>query len=129
MLSDRDSYPGLGRTSTTFWEPGRVFTDLIRMPVDEEAARAAAPAQVRIWVGFYDRATNQILLARDWPSGEPVLGVVGEARLPAQQRRRGGRGVSALATVGDNLERCPQRSFRPKCRPVRPCRSAWSGRF
>lgn len=87
MLGDRDSYPGLGRTSTTYWEPGQVFTDIYRIPVDENAACEAAPAQIRVWVGLYDRAADQLLTAAEWPSGNVVPGVVAEGRLPANRRQ------------------------------------------
>ncbi len=104
LLADRSSYPGLGRTSTTFWKPGEVFKDVLRVPIDEKAARAAAPAQVRLWVGLYDRAADRILPAADWPSGNAVPGIVAEGRLPAQ-RRQGPTGSSpALARFGDQIE-------------------------
>ena len=104
LLGDRESYPGLGRTSTTFWEPGQVFTDLYRVPLDEAAAREAAPAQIRVWVGLYDRAADTILPAADWPSGNSVPGIVAEGRLPADRRQSDKAHGPALARFGDNLE-------------------------
>ncbi len=104
LLGDRDSYPGLGRISTTFWKPGEVFTDIYRVPVDENAAREASPAQVRVWVGLYDRAADTILPAVDWPSGNSVAGIVAEGRLPADRRQGDKEPSPAPARFGDNLE-------------------------
>ena len=104
MLGERNSYPGLGRTSTTLWEPGQVFTETYRVPVDGNEAREAAPAQVRVWVGLYDRTTDAILPAVDWPSGDPAVGVVAEGRLPAERLQADEAPGPMLATVGDSLE-------------------------
>ena len=104
LLGDRESYPGLGRTSTTLWEPGQVFTDLYRVPVDMNEAREAAPAQIRVWVGLYNWAADTILPAADWPSGNSVPGIVAEGRLPADRRRGDTESSPTLATFGDNLE-------------------------
>lgn len=104
LLADRATYPGLGRTSTTFWKPGEVFTDLMRVPVDVDAGRAAAPAQVRLWVGLYDRKADTILPAVDWPSGDPDPGIVAEAKLPPEPSHLSQAPSPALARFGDNLE-------------------------
>ena len=104
LLGDRESYPGLGRTSTTFWKPGEVFTDLYRVPLDEHPARAAAPARIRVWVGLYDRAADRILPASDWPWGNPVPGIVAEGKLPPEPRQPGRTPIPALAKFGDQIE-------------------------
>ena len=104
LLADRSSYPGLGRTSTAFWEPGEAFTDRLRVPVDADAGRAVAPAQVRLWVGLYDRKADTILPAVDWPSGNPDPGIVAEGKLPPEPGRLSQAPSPALAKFGDNLE-------------------------
>lgn len=104
LLADRSSYPGLGRTSTTFWKPGDVFTDLLRVPVDADGGRAAAPAQVRLWVGLYDRSAGTILPASLWPSGDSVPGIVAEGRLPAPHRQKTADSGPAMARFGDQIE-------------------------
>ncbi len=50
MIAQRDTYPGLGRSPTTMWEPGVVFADTYRVAVPETSY---APDRGYIQVGLY----------------------------------------------------------------------------
>jgi hypothetical protein len=71
-LGERHSYPGLGRTSTTFWEPGRPFVDRYRVPVESEIATRIMPAEVWLEVGLYDQQADRSLPVTDWPCGREI---------------------------------------------------------
>ena len=45
-LGERHSYPGLGRTATTTWTPGRPFVDRYPVPVEASVAAEVMPAEV-----------------------------------------------------------------------------------
>jgi hypothetical protein len=105
-LGDRHSYPGLGRLSTTFWAPGVPVVDRYKVPVDTELARALAPAAVGVFVGLYDRATDEILPVTTGPGGAPVGQPVAEAKLAPQGQHLAQKASSSpvLATFGDSLQ-------------------------
>ncbi|HDQ71167.1 MAG TPA: phospholipid carrier-dependent glycosyltransferase [Chloroflexi bacterium] len=50
MVTQRDTYPGLGRYPTSAWEPGVVFADVYRLFVPEAAY---APDRAYVQVGLY----------------------------------------------------------------------------
>jgi 4-amino-4-deoxy-L-arabinose transferase-like glycosyltransferase len=83
MVGGRDSYPGMGRTSTTFWRPGSVFVDRYRIPIKSVVAEEIAPARVRVAVGLYNLSTMERLplyhAGTDTALTPPV---VSEAKLP-----------------------------------------------
>jgi hypothetical protein len=50
MIAQRDTYPGLGRYSTTSWNPGVVFADTYRVEIPETAY---APDEGYVQAGLY----------------------------------------------------------------------------
>ncbi len=50
VLAQRDTWPGLGRTTTTTWRPGRVFEDVYRIDVPDSVYRPNH-ATVRLGLG------------------------------------------------------------------------------
>ncbi len=105
-LGDRHSYPGLGRLSTTFWQPGEPVVDRYKVPVDEALSQGVAPAAVSVFVGLYDRAADEILPVTEGLGGAQVGQPVAEAKLAPQGLEDGAPiGSSpALATFGDSLQ-------------------------
>lgn len=96
-LGARDSYPGLGRVSTSVWRSGQVVVDHVSVPVDAGVARELAPAQIRIAVGLYDLATGERL-----PVDPPVLSL---AKLPPPPEAvRPSPFPTGLATFGEALQ-------------------------
>jgi 4-amino-4-deoxy-L-arabinose transferase-like glycosyltransferase len=57
MIAQRDTYPGLGRFSTTAWEPGVVIADTYRIHVSETAY---APDRGRAQVGLYAEGGSRL---------------------------------------------------------------------
>ena len=49
-IGERDTHPGLGRHSTSRWQPGEVIADTVPVPL---AADALAPAALRLDLGLY----------------------------------------------------------------------------
>jgi 4-amino-4-deoxy-L-arabinose transferase-like glycosyltransferase len=82
LLGDRDTYPGLGRTSTHLWTSGEVFTDVIRVPMDRALAEKISPAKVGVHVGLYDPSADALLPVALWPSGAPYGEPAAVAKLP-----------------------------------------------
>jgi 4-amino-4-deoxy-L-arabinose transferase-like glycosyltransferase len=50
VLAQRDTWPGLGRATTTYWMPGRVFEDVYRIDVPETVYRPNH-ATIRLGLG------------------------------------------------------------------------------
>lgn len=98
-LGTRHTYPGLGRLTTASWQVGQPLRDVYRVPVDEAAARAAAPARVGVYVGLYDRSTDQILTVTDVGTNQVVWQPVAEAKLPLH----GEPAAGPLASFDDSL--------------------------
>jgi hypothetical protein len=104
LLGKRDSYPGVGRTSTTYWQPGTVFRDIYRVPVALDAARTAAPAGVHVEAGLYDLSSGDRLPAVDQSSGAPLNPpFLAEAKLPPSMPASPPAEGQELATIGDSL--------------------------
>ena len=102
-LGIRHSYPGLGRTSTTFWQPGRVFTDVVHVPVDTAAATRLAPALVSVDIGLYDREADLRLPVYDVATGKQVSpSLLAEAKLPPPVTTAGAQ-AEGMARIGDAL--------------------------
>jgi hypothetical protein len=105
VLGSRLSYPGLGRTSTTFWQPGTPFRDVYAVPVEADQAALAAPARVSVGAWFYDRVTDKILPVYD-PATEqaipPVLAT--QAKLPPARQQPATPATESLARIGDSLQ-------------------------
>jgi hypothetical protein len=106
MVGARDSYPGMGRTSTTFWRHGSVFVDRYRIPINPVVAEEIAPARVRVAVGLYDLATMERLpLYRAGTDAALMPPVVGEAKLPPRpDSSRSLPALQPLAKIGSALE-------------------------
>ena len=49
-IGERDTHPGLGRCSTSRWQPGEIIADTVPVPL---AADALAPAALRLDLGLY----------------------------------------------------------------------------
>ncbi len=77
VIGQLDSYPGWGSFATSLWQPGDVFADTYRVPINWDAQ---APAVVRVDTGLYYAPTQ-----RDVPSlnarGQPVPVIIDTLRL------------------------------------------------
>jgi hypothetical protein len=62
IITQRDTYPGLGRYPTTMWAPGETIADTIYLAIPDWAP---VPGTGTFAVGFYDRQTQLRLLVVD----------------------------------------------------------------
>ncbi len=72
LVAQRDTFPGLGRLSTTWLEPGFRWADRYVVPVPDTAY---APDVAQVEVGLYDATTGARL---------PVTRPVGQVSVPAE---------------------------------------------
>jgi len=61
-VGQRDTYPGGGSLTTSTWEPGVVFCDVLRVAIAEGAE---GPTVLRLTAGLYDLRTSEQLPAFD----------------------------------------------------------------
>jgi hypothetical protein len=59
IITQQDTYPGMGRYPTTMWKPGQIIADTFYLDMPEWAP---APGTGTFEVGFYDRETQLRLL-------------------------------------------------------------------
>jgi hypothetical protein len=62
IITQQDTYPGMGRYPTTMWKPGQIIADTFYL---ELPGWAPAPGTGTFEVGFYDRETQLRLLVVD----------------------------------------------------------------
>ena len=94
----------MGRTATTHWQLGTVFKDAYRVPVALGAARAIAPAVVRVEAGLYDPVSGERLPALDQASAASIVPpFLAEAKLPPAPNEAAAVDRQELATIGDSL--------------------------
>lgn len=60
VVTQRDTWPGLGRASTTSWRIGRAFVDTYRLDVPEAAY---APNRATVRLGLYEQEWGRLPLA------------------------------------------------------------------
>ncbi len=60
ILAQRDTWPGLGRTTTTHWIPGRVFEDVYRLDVPDAVYR---PNHATVRLGLDSPAVGRLPIA------------------------------------------------------------------
>jgi hypothetical protein len=105
LLGERLSYPGQGRTSTTFWQPGASFREIYRVPIDAQAATQVAPARVSVSAWLYNRPANVILPVYGADTGQALSPpLVAQGKLPPAASRATGVPPAAIATFGDTLQ-------------------------
>lgn len=81
-VSERHTYPGLGRFPTTLWPVGRAFCDTYRLTVE---SWAETPLTYRLAVGLFDTATGDRPAATNAvgrPYEPPIVGHVTVAAPP-----------------------------------------------
>jgi hypothetical protein len=59
IITQQDTYPGMGRYPTTMWEPGEIIADTFYLSIPDWAP---VPGSGTFEVGFYDRETQLRLL-------------------------------------------------------------------
>jgi hypothetical protein len=81
LVTQRDTWPGLGRAPTTSWQPGRAFVDTYRLEIP---ATAYAPNEAIVRVGLYEPGAERLTVYA--PNHEPLGDglVVGEVSLEPQ---------------------------------------------
>ena len=62
IITQQDTYPGMGRYPTTMWKPGQIIADTFYLDLPEWAP---VPGTGTFEVGFYDRETQLRLLVVD----------------------------------------------------------------
>lgn len=79
-LGERNTYPGMGKFATTFWQPGMLFADTVTTSVTAETAYTG---DLWIILGLYQPATGQNLPVTG-PDGAPVTftAIPGPALVP-----------------------------------------------
>ena len=112
-VGQRDTYPGLGHYSTSFWRVGEIIADEVPIPVDPAAV---APSRMRLDVGLYEQESGQRLTVVDG-AGQPVgtatagwLKLASAEEVPPPPVFTDYRLGDAIALVGYDLEQLPPAS-------------------
>jgi hypothetical protein len=80
ILGGRNTHPGLGNLPTTLWQPGEVYCEQYRMPVDQLGVTEAQTG--RIDIGFYDQDPAARLPVTAGDLSPEGLVYIGEVEVP-----------------------------------------------
>ena len=98
VVTQRDTYPGLGRNATTSWEPGRMFADRYKVVLPDTAY---ASNSTHWEVGLWQADTGERAFLVD-ASGQPVASGAAIPG-PAIEARKGGTVNPVDLNFGDEL--------------------------